>query len=56
MNLPNFNSCCEAACIKLWGEPDKRSNKELRWNGADASTGRRASPSASGCETYPALR
>jgi hypothetical protein len=36
MNLPNFNSCCEAACIKLWGEPDKRSNKELRWNGADA--------------------
>jgi hypothetical protein len=35
MNLPDFNQYCEAACIKLWGEPDKRSGSELRWNGAD---------------------
>src|SRR5262245_57194363 len=33
--LPDFNSCCEAACIKLWGEPNHRSGNELRWNGAD---------------------
>jgi hypothetical protein len=33
--LPDFNSCCEAACIKLWGEPNHRSKSDLRWNGAD---------------------
>src|SRR5262249_10953560 len=33
--FPDFRAYCEAACIKLWGEPDKRSKTELRWNGAD---------------------
>jgi len=40
MNFPDFNAYCEAACIKLWGEPDKRSKTELRWNGADDYSGR----------------
>jgi hypothetical protein len=35
-DLPNFRDFCEAACIKLWGEPDSRNARELRWNGADA--------------------
>src|SRR5262245_50805191 len=35
-NGPKFGECCEAACIKLWGEPDKRTKTELRWNGGDA--------------------
>jgi hypothetical protein len=34
-DLPDFRQYCEAACVKLWGEPDKRSAKELRWNGGD---------------------
>jgi hypothetical protein len=34
--FPDFPAYCEAACIKLWGEPDKRSKIELRWNGGDA--------------------
>lgn len=32
----NFKDLCEEACITLWGEPDKRDPKELRWNGHDA--------------------
>jgi hypothetical protein len=36
INVPDFSQHCEAACIKLWGEPDRRTSKELRWNGADA--------------------
>jgi hypothetical protein len=39
-NLPNFKDYCEAACIKLWGEPDKRSKKELRWENGDAYSAR----------------
>jgi len=35
-DLPDFKQYCEPACIKLWGEPDKRTKKELRWNGSDA--------------------
>jgi putative DNA primase/helicase len=35
-NRPDFKQYCEPACVKLWGEPDKRTNKELRWNGGDA--------------------
>jgi hypothetical protein len=35
-DFPDFRLHCEAACIKLWGEPDKRTAKELRWNGGDA--------------------
>jgi predicted P-loop ATPase len=35
-NLPDFSQFCEAACIKLWGEPDKRTKKELRWTNGDA--------------------
>jgi putative DNA primase/helicase len=39
--FPDFNSYCEAACLKLWGEPDKRTAKEFRWNnGADGYGGR----------------
>src|SRR6516165_5741905 len=37
---PDFSEYCEAACRKLWGEPDKRSKKELRWNGHDAYSAR----------------
>src|SRR5262245_58362183 len=36
--LPDFKAYCEAACIKLWGQPDKRTSKELRWNGGGATT------------------
>jgi hypothetical protein len=38
--LPNFRDFCEQACISLWGEPDKRDRKQLRWNGADAYSGK----------------
>src|SRR5262245_20534213 len=31
--LPDFSQDCEAACIKLWGEPNKRTTKELIWKG-----------------------
>jgi Virulence-associated protein E-like domain len=34
-DFPDFKAFCEAACIKLWGEPDRKTKKELRWNGAD---------------------
>jgi hypothetical protein len=40
INVPNFKDYCEAACIRLWGEPNKRDRKELRWNGDDAYSGR----------------
>jgi predicted P-loop ATPase len=40
INLPNFKDYCEAACVKLWGEPDSRTKKELRWNGGDAYSAR----------------
>ena len=33
---PNFSAFCEAACLKLWGEPNSRTARELRWNGGDA--------------------
>src|SRR5262249_40013679 len=39
-NLPDFKECGEAACCKLWGEPDQRTKKELRWNGGDAYSAR----------------
>jgi hypothetical protein len=35
-DLPNFRDLSEAACIRLWGDPDKRDCRELRWNGCDA--------------------
>ena len=39
--FPDFRAYCEAACIKLWGEPDKRSKTERRWNdSADGDGGR----------------
>jgi Virulence-associated protein E len=40
MNLPDFKQYCETACIKLWGQPDKRTKKELRWSGGDAYSAR----------------
>jgi len=40
INVPNFRDFCESACIKLWGEPDKRDHKELRWDGHDAYSAR----------------
>ena len=36
INVPNFEDFCESACVRLWGEPDKRDHKELRWEGHDA--------------------
>jgi hypothetical protein len=42
-DLPDFNSFCESACIKLWGEPDKRTTgtkAKLLWNGGDAYSAR----------------
>jgi predicted P-loop ATPase len=30
-NLPNFKAYCADACVKLWGEPDRRTSKEWRW-------------------------
>jgi hypothetical protein len=39
-NLPNFKAYCEAACKKLWGEPDSKTKKELRWNGGGSNDGR----------------
>lgn len=39
-NLPNFRDFCESACIKVWGEPDRRTQKELRYNGDDAYSAR----------------
>jgi len=44
MNFPDFRAYCEQACIKLWGEPDKRTTKELRWNGDSAYSGRTFDP------------
>jgi hypothetical protein len=38
--LPDFSAFCEAACIALWGEPDSRDRKQLRWNGHDAYSAR----------------
>jgi len=31
-NFPDFKQYCEAACRRLWGEPDHKNKKELRWN------------------------
>jgi hypothetical protein len=39
-NLPDFKIFCEAACIKLWGDPDHRTTKQLKWNGGDAYSAR----------------
>jgi uncharacterized protein DUF3631 len=36
INLPDFKQFCEQACIKLWGEPQLRTPKQLRWSGDDA--------------------
>jgi hypothetical protein len=38
--LPKFADYCEAACIKLWGEPNKRTARKLLWDGADDYGGR----------------
>jgi putative DNA primase/helicase len=35
-DLPDFAQFCEATCIKLWGEPQLRTPKQLRWAGDDA--------------------
>src|SRR5262249_51467633 len=37
---PNLKEHCEAACLKLWGQPSSTTAKELRWNGADAYSAR----------------
>jgi hypothetical protein len=39
-NIPNFRNFCESARIKLLGEPDRRTHKELRWDGGDAYSAR----------------
>jgi Protein of unknown function (DUF3631) len=33
--LPDFSQFCEAACIAIWGEPQRRTPKQLRWSGDD---------------------
>jgi hypothetical protein len=40
MSFPSFDAYCEAACRKLWGDPDSRTKKELRWNGGGSNDGR----------------
>jgi len=30
-NLPDFKAYCQEACIKLWGEPNRKTPKEFRW-------------------------
>jgi hypothetical protein len=34
--FPDFSQFCEAACIKIWGEPQLRTPNQLRWSGNDA--------------------
>ena len=36
MKLPDLNAYCLDACVKLWGEPDHKTAKQLRWNGGDS--------------------
>ena len=43
-NGPKFAEHCEAACKKLWGEPDQKTKKEFRWNGGDAYSARTFNP------------
>jgi putative DNA primase/helicase len=31
--VSDLRAHCQTACLKLWGEPDQRNKKELRWNG-----------------------
>jgi hypothetical protein len=38
--VPDFRDLCESACVKLWGEPDRRTAKELSWNGANSYEGK----------------
>jgi hypothetical protein len=35
-NLPDFKSHCQAACVKLWGQPSCITKRELRWNGSNS--------------------
>jgi putative DNA primase/helicase len=35
-NLPDFSRFCEATCIAVWGQPNTRTKKELRWTNGDA--------------------
>jgi hypothetical protein len=30
-NFPDFKAYCADACVKLWGEPDRKTSKEWRW-------------------------
>jgi Protein of unknown function (DUF3631) len=30
-NFPDFSAFCQDACIKAWGEPNRRTTSELRW-------------------------
>jgi hypothetical protein len=30
-SFPDFRTFCQDACIKAWGEPDRRTKSELRW-------------------------
>src|SRR6516164_10547689 len=33
--FPDFSQFCEAACLKVWGEPQLRTPKQLRWSNGD---------------------
>ena len=37
--FPDFSQFCEAACIKIWGEPDLRTPRQFRWSGNNGDNG-----------------
>jgi hypothetical protein len=43
-SIPDFKKFCAAACVKLWGKPDRTTPKELRWNGGDSYSARTFNP------------
>jgi putative DNA primase/helicase len=34
--ISDLKRYCQSACVNLWGEPDQRTKRELRWNGGDS--------------------
>ena len=55
-DFPHFNVFCEATCIKVWGKPDRRTKKELRWNGDDSYGYRTFNLKANLVGCWPATR
>jgi hypothetical protein len=40
IDLPDFSTYCQDACLNFWGEPDRRNFRELRWGQRDGYGGR----------------